>query len=128
MPGQHSFNYTVIRVVPFVERQEFVNVGIILHCKKCNFLKARISNDLDRIKILFPKANLIMIKNQLESISTICRGDPEAGFFSSWSTSERFDWLASPSSTVIQTSPMHAGICSNAETALNGLYNLMITG
>jgi hypothetical protein len=113
-------------VVPFVERQEFVNVGVILHCKKCGFLKAKLDLELERVYQLQPKVNLAMIQNQLETIMKICAGGPETGIFATWSTSERFDWLVSPSSTVVQTSPTHAGVCENAGDELENLYKLMV--
>jgi hypothetical protein len=121
-----AFEYAVIRVVPQVERQEFVNVGVLLFCKTLDFLDARIDFDLERLKLLAPDADLSMITNQLNHILTICRGGDAAGFFGGLSKSERFNWLAAPSSTIIQSSPVHSGICEQPREALERLHRLLV--
>lgn len=128
MPAQSSFDYAVIRVVPHVERQEFINVGVILFCKTLNFLDARIDFQLTRLKTLAPEANLPMIKAHLNTISLICTGGEEAGHYGTLSQAERFHWLVAPSSTIIQTSPVHCGLCTDPPKALERLFKLLIAG
>lgn len=127
MPAQSSFDYAVIRVVPHVERQEFVNVGIILFCKSLNFLDARIDSQLSRLQKLAPEADLPMIKAHLDTISLICAGGEKAGDFGKLSQAERFHWLVAPSSTVIQTSPVHCGLCTDPRETLEKLFQLLVT-
>jgi len=121
-----SFDYVVIRVVPHVERQEFVNVGVILFCRTLNYLDTMMDSELSRLKSLSPDSNVEMIREQLEAISTICSGGAKAGYFGKMAKSERFHWLVSPSSTVIQTSPVHTGITKNPPDTLKELYDLFV--
>lgn len=126
MPESTSFEYAVIRVVPYVERQEFVNVGIVLFCKTLDFLEAMIDFELRRLMSFSPKSDLKMIRAQLQTIATICSGGAEAGHFGKWSKSERFNWLVSPSSTIIQTSSVHSGISDDPSKALKHLYEFLV--
>jgi len=128
MPAQSSFDYAVIRVVPHVERQEFVNVGIILFCKTRNFLDARIDFQLTRLQTLAPEADLPMIKEHLNAIALICTGGEKAGHFGDLNQAERFHWLVAPSSTIIQTSPVHCGLCTNPRETLEKLFQLLVAG
>jgi hypothetical protein len=128
VPDRNTFDYAVIRVVPHVERQEFINVGVIISCRKLDYLDAIIDFELSRLESLSPNSDLEMIKAQLRVFSTICSGGPEAGYFGRLSKSERFDWLVSPSSTVIQTSAADSGICDNHPSqALRQLYELLVS-
>jgi hypothetical protein len=121
-----SFNYAVIRVVPRVERQEFVNVGVILFCKERGYLDVALDHELGRLQAFAPGCDFEMIREHLRTIETICRGGPDAGGFAEWSQSERFHWLTGPSSTVIQASPMHAGLCAEPAEELGRLYDLFV--
>ena len=121
-----SFNYAVIRVVPRVERQEFVNVGVILFCKERGYLDVALDHELGRLQAFAPGCDFEMIREHLRTIETICRGGPDAGGFAEWSQSERFHWLTGPSSTVIQASPMHAGLCAEPAEELSRLYDLFV--
>ena len=121
-----SFNYAVIRVVPRVERQEFVNVGVILFCKERGYLDAAIDRGFSRLRALAPGCDFEMIGEHLHTIEMICRGGPDAGRFAEWSQSERFHWLTAPSSTVIQASPVHAGLSSDPAEELGRLYDLFV--
>lgn len=127
MPDRNSYDYAVIRIVPFVERQEFINIGVILFCKRSDYLEAMIDFDFTRLKALAPEADLHMIESQLQTILTICSGDSDAGYFSTLSKSERFHWLVSPSSTIIQASPVHCGISDDPSQALKNLYEMLVT-
>ena len=126
MPKDASFNYAVIRVVPRVERQEFVNVGVILFCKGLGYLEVVIDHGLSRLRAFAPDCDFEMIKGHLRTFGAICRGGPGAGRFAEWSQSERFHWPTAPSSTVIQTSPVHAGLSSDPAQELSRLYDLLV--
>jgi hypothetical protein len=125
MPEDASFNYAVIRVVPRVERAEFVNVGVILFCKERGYLEVALDHALGRLRALAPNCDFEMIGEHLRTIEIICRGGPDAGRFADWSQSERFHWLTGPSSTVIQCSPVHAGLSSDPANELARLYSLL---
>lgn len=108
MPGD-PFEYAVIRVVPRVEREEFMNAGVILFCRPRKFLEARIELDEERLARFAPWAEVAGVREHLAAIPLICAGGPEAGPIGLLSQAERFHWLVAPRSTVIQPSPVHAG-------------------
>lgn len=122
MPAQSSFDYAVIRIVPRVEREEFLNAGVIVFCLEKNFLAARVHVNGERLKALSPEADVELIQQHLEAIPKICAGDAAAGPIARLSVRERFHWLVSPRSTMIQVSPVHSGICENCEEALQRLF------
>jgi hypothetical protein len=126
MPALSSYDYAIVRVVPCVERGECINVGIILFCRTRRFLGALISLDGQRLTALFPAIDIDAVQSHLNNISLVCAGSLEAGPISQLSQSERFHWLVSPRSTIIQTSPVHSGLCSNPETALEHLMKTMV--
>ncbi len=121
MRGRSSFEYAVIRVVPHVERGEFINAGIMLYCRARSFLDARISLDEARLLALAPGANPAEITSYLEAIQRICHGGAGSGPIGQLTQRERFHWLVSPRSTVIQTSPAHAGLCHDPTAMLEHL-------
>src|SRR5713226_3928601 len=109
-PGDASwYSYAIIRVVPRVERGEYVNVGVILFARTRSFLQARLVLDDARLRALAPGLNLNLLKRHLEAIAWICAGSSEAGPLAAQPLSERFHWLTAPRSTIIQTSPVHVG-------------------
>ena len=122
MPAQSSFDYAVIRVVPRVEREEFVNAGVIVFCLERNFLAARVYVDDERLKALWPEIDVDLVQQHLEAFPRISAGDPSAGPIARLSLRERFHWLVSPRSTIIQVSPVHTGICESPEQALDRLF------
>ena len=122
MPVQSSFDYAVIRVVPRVEREEFVNAGVIVFCLERNFLAARVHVDDERLKALWPEIDVDLVQQHLEAFPRISAGDPSAGPIARLSLRERFHWLVSPRSTIIQVSPVHTGICESPEQALDRLF------
>lgn len=126
MPGPSAFDYAVIRVVPRVEREEFVNVGVILICREAPFLGARIALDRARIAAVSATLDLDEIERQLAVFPQIAAGDPEGGEIAQLPISERFHWLAAPRSTVIQVSPSHSGITEDPEGALDRLLATMV--
>jgi hypothetical protein len=124
--GQYKYDYAVVRIVPKVERGEFINAGIILSCPEVNFLEARIELDEHRLKIIDSAPDIEVIKEHLAVIPLICKGGENAGPIGSLILRERFHWLTSPRSTVIQTSPVHSGYCVSPETALEKLMDKMV--
>ena len=123
MSAQNSFDYAVIRVVPRVEREEFVNAGVIVFCLEQNFLGARVKVDAERLKALWPEIDVELVRLHLEAFPKVSAGDPAAGPIARLSLRERFHWLVSPRSTMIQVSPVHSGICGgNPQEALDRLF------
>ncbi len=106
-----SFDYAVLRVVPRVEREEFINAGVILYCRERRYLSCRIALDTARLAALHPEADHDVIREHLNAIASICRGHPDGGPVAALPQHERFHWLTAPRSTVLQTSPIRSGIC-----------------
>jgi hypothetical protein len=126
MPERSSYDYALIRVVPRVERGECINVGVILFCRPRSFLGVLLHLDEARLLALAPDVDLAAVREQLHLISLISTGDSEAGSLARMSLSERFHWLVSPRSTIIQTSPVHGGLCDDPEAALKHLLKRMV--
>ena len=112
MHANASFDYATLRVVPRVEREEFVNAGVILFCLERRYLKCRIALDEERALALVPSLDTAIIRQHLRVIELICNGDPDGGPIAKLSQRERFHWLTAPRSTVLQTSPVRTGVCS----------------
>ena len=110
-----SFDYAIIRVVPRVERGELINAGIIVACATQSYLAARIALDVDRLRALSPITDPGDIEAALATIPLIAAGDPRGGPIAALPRGERFHWLVAPRSAVIQTSPVHTGLCDNAD-------------
>ncbi len=121
-----AFDYAVVRVVPRVEREEFVNVGVILYCRTRQFLQARLHYEPQRLLALNPDLDLVMVRDHLELIPRICAGGKEAGALGELSQSERFHWLVAPRSTVIQISPVHSGLADDPQAALDDLFARLV--
>jgi hypothetical protein len=111
VPVPSSFDYAVVRVVPRVERGEFINAGVIVFCLERRFLAARVAVDEARLKALWPEIDVELVRRHLEAIPKIAAGDPAAGPIARLSQRERFHWLVSPRSTIIQVSEVHTGLC-----------------
>lgn len=126
MRGPYLYDYAIVRIVPRVEREEFVNVGVILSCPQKKYLEARIELDEGRLVALVPGLDLELLKKQLAAYPLICRGGEEAGPIGRLSQRERFHWLIAPKSTIIQTSPVHTGWCEHPDQVLEHLLNVMV--
>jgi len=122
----HPFEYAVVRVVPRVERDEFVNVGVIVFCAERDYLAARIELDEARLLALHPATDVELLREHLEAIPRVCDGDPESGPIARLPLRERFSWLVSPRNTILQTSPPHAGLCDTPELWLERLLTRMV--
>ena len=109
MPDSVTFDYAIIRVVPRVEREEFVNAGVLLICQSRRYLSARIELDRERLAALDATLDPETMACYLETIVRICAGGDQSGPLGHLSQRERFDWLVAPRSTIIQTSPVHSG-------------------
>jgi hypothetical protein len=121
-----TYDYAIVRVVPRVERGEFVNAGIILSCDIERILEARIELDETALLALDPEADLELVRNTLATIPAICTGGVEAGDIGKLSARERFHWLVAPRSTIVQTSPVHTGQCRDLELVLAHLMQKMV--
>ncbi len=126
MPDKFRYDYAVIRVVPKVDREEFINAGVIVSCPELSFLEARIKLDESRLLALDPNVDLELVRKHLASIPTICRGGDGAGSIGQLPQRQRFHWLVAPRSTVIQTSPVHTGRCGDPAAALEHLVATMV--
>ncbi|MEO8064669.1 MAG: DUF3037 domain-containing protein [Pseudomonadota bacterium] len=126
MHAQRSYDYAVIRVVPRVERQEFVNAGVIVWCKEQDFLEARIELDDARVRMLDGSVDIEAVRRHLASIPIICAGGKDSGPIGKLSKRERFDWLVAPRSTIIQTSTVHTGRCNELDATLEHLLDAMV--
>jgi hypothetical protein len=126
MPARAAFEYSVIRVAPCVEREEFVNAGVILFCKLRRFLAARIELDEARLLALQPRADVVEIRRQLDLIPIIAAGGEPAGELGALPQAERFRWLASPRNTVVQPSPVHPGLCDDPHSALDEIFSRLV--
>jgi hypothetical protein len=126
MSRLRTYDYAIVRVVPRVERGEFVNAGIILSCDVERILLARIELNEDRLLALDPRADLESIRDALAIIPALCVGGPDTGPIGAMSERERFHWLVSPRSTIVQTSPVHTGQCADAQGALEHLMMTMV--
>ena len=125
MPGE-SFDYAIIRVVPRVEREEFLNVGAVVFCRTKKYLAAKVEIDEKRLLAFYPEIELEMIRSHLEMIPKICEGGEAAGPIGQLSQSERFNWIVAPKSTTVQCSPVHSGVCSEPADQLDRLVEKMV--
>jgi hypothetical protein len=126
MPATVSYDFAVIRIVPRVERGEFINVGVIVFSAEKKFLQAIIHVDEARLAALWPDHSSDELHRHLRGLVDICAGEPEAGPVAKLSVSERFHWLVAPRSTVIQVSPVHTGLCDSPEAALEDLVQRLV--
>lgn len=126
MPARSSYDFALVRVVPRVERGEFVNVGVILFCRTRRFLRAVIEPDERRIAALAPEFDLSDLRPYLDAIPRIAAGDSSAGPIARLSQAERFHWLVSPASAVVQPSPVHCGLCDDPTAALERLMDELV--
>jgi len=122
----HAFDYAVVRVVPRVDRGEFVNAGVILFCSSAGFLDARIELDRARLTALAPAIDVALVESYLEAIPKICAGGGEAGSIGQLPQRARFHWLVAPRSTILQTSPVHSGVHHDLDAALDSLFEKLV--
>jgi hypothetical protein len=105
-----AFEYAIVRVVPHVDREEFINAGVIVFCYERDFLAARVELDITRLLALAPDADVALLRRHLEAIPRVCEGGPAAGPIGQLTLRERWQWLIAPRSTILQTSAAHTGL------------------
>jgi hypothetical protein len=126
MPEQYLYEYALIRVVPRVEREEFLNVGVILFCTKKKFLQLKYTLQATRLLALAPQLDLEELEAHLEAMSNICAGAPDAGAIGRLDLPSRFRWLTATRSTVIQPSKVHPGFCEQPAFTLEKLHHSLV--
>ena len=117
-----QFAYAILRVVPRVERGEQLNAGVVLFCRRRRFLAAKVDLDEARLAALAPDLDPAQVRAHLDALARIAAGDPAGGAVARLDASERFGWLVAPSSTIIQPSPVHTGLCEDPEEMLERLF------
>lgn len=126
MQEKHLFEYAAIRIVPRVEREEFMNVGVILYCQSQRFLQVRFYLNADRLKCFSAELELEVLDKNLHAFDKICKGGKEGGPIGQQAISARFRWLTATRSTILQTSAVHLGLCTNPEETLERLYQQLV--
>lgn len=126
MPAPSSYDYAIIRIVPYVERGECINAGVILFCRTRRFLGLLFSLDANRLLALAPAIDIEDVRHELANMQRIANGEKEAGPIGALSPSERFHWLVSPRSTIIQTSPVHSGLSTDPQATLDSLLKTLV--
>jgi hypothetical protein len=122
MPEKHLFEYAVIRVVPRVEREEFINVGVIVYCPGQRFLRTLFTLPVDRLQAFPCRLDIAELKERLQVFERICAGHAEGGPIGKLPIAARFRWLTAARSTIVQTSPVHTGLCADALETLTHLH------
>ena len=125
-PPRNAFQYAIVRVLPSIERGECLNVGVVLLCRPRRFLGARIALDEDRLAGFAPDLDPASIRPHLDAIERIAAGDPSAGPIARLEQAERFHWLVAPSSTMIQASDVHSGLCDDPAAELEHLVATLV--
>lgn len=117
-----AFAYAIVRVIPNIERGEFLNAGVVLFARQHGFLAAKVALDHEKLKALAPEFDPQIADDALLAFARVAAGEDGAGPVAALDQSERFGWLVAPSSTIVQTSPTHTGICDDPERALKELF------
>jgi Protein of unknown function (DUF3037) len=120
------FAYAILRAVPSVERGERLNVGVVLFCRQRGFLGIRVGLDADRLRALAPDVPVHEVDSHLQGLVRVAEGDEGAGPIAALGQSERFGWLVAPSSTVVQPSEVHTGLCEDPGQTLDALFDRLV--
>lgn len=126
MHGKHLYEYALIRVLPVLEREEFLNVGVIVFSKRTGFIGVRTAMDEDRLRAFRSEVDLEQLKQNLQSFERIALGDPDGGAIAQLDAAERFRWLTAVRSTAIQTSRPHAGLCDDLHGTTERLFRELV--
>ncbi|SIT74505.1 DUF3037 domain-containing protein [Pontibacter indicus] len=126
MQERHLFEYAVIRVVPRVEREEFLNVGVILLCSSRGFLQIRYTLNEARLRAAFGELDMEELQSRLQAFEKVCSGRREGGPIGQLGTASRFRWLTANRSTIVQTSAVHPGLCLDPTETLEKLYRDLV--
>ncbi|TCJ19348.1 DUF3037 domain-containing protein [Flaviaesturariibacter flavus] len=128
MPATLLYEYAVVRLVPRVEREEFINVGVVLYCRQKRAVEVRLHLDEARLLALAPGADVVEIQSYLDAFSRIARGEAGSGPIGALDAAGRFRWLTAVRSTVVQTSRVHPGMCTDPGNAVEHLLERFVTG
>jgi hypothetical protein len=126
MAERKAFQYTILRVVPDVERGERLNVGVVLYSPERKFLRARVRVNEERLRAIAPEIDLAALRRHLEALVAVADGLPDGGPIAQLPQSERFGALSAPSSTVVQPSEVHTGVCEDGEHELDALFERLV--
>ncbi len=126
MPENNLFEYAIIRIVPRVEREEFLNVGVIIYCKKQGFLQTKYGLDEKRLNAVFENLEINEIKEHLEAFKQIADGNKNAGPIAALDTASRFRWLTAKRSTIVQTSAVHPGLSADIAETMEKLFSQLV--
>ena len=126
MPELHLYEYAVLRIVPRVEREEFLNVGVVLYCSKGRFLKVKYLLDANKLMAFAPQLDLAEIASYLNAFDQICQAKRDSGTIGKLPVAERFRWLTATRSTVVQSSKVHPGLCVDPNVMLERIYSQMV--
>ena len=126
MHGNHLFEYAVIRFVPRVEREEFINVGVILYCKQHDFLQMKFTLDENKLRAISTEPDIEELKQHLQAFHHICCGSRDSGPIGKLDTASRFRWLTATRSTIMQTSKVHPGFCEDPMEKLVALHEKLV--
>ena len=125
-PRRNAFSYAILRVVPSVERGERINAGVVLFCRQRGFLDARVALDERRLAALAAELDAGVVRAHLDGLVRVAEGEPAAGPIAALPQSERFGWLVAPSSTVVQPSEVHTGLCEDPARTLDELFDELV--
>ncbi len=126
MQEKHLFEYAIIRIVPRVEREEFLNAGVILYCADHDFLETKFELNKEKLFILSNELDMDELKERLHVFEQICSGDPGGGAIAALPIASRFRWLTATRSTVLQISSVHPGLCTHPQETLNRIYDELV--
>lgn len=124
--SRSPFSYAVVRVVPDIERQEFLNAGLILFCRPQRFLRVRTTLDVERLRALRADCDVDAVRAQLQLFERIADGEVDAGPFAQMDQSQRFHWLSAARSTTVQPGPIHGGTTDDAAATFEDLYRTLV--
>lgn len=126
MQDRCTFEYAIIRLVPKVEREEFLNVGVLLFSKRKRFLGIKYHIDAKKLSAFSEEIDLDLVQSYLEAWEQICKGSPHGGAIGELEISDRFRWLSAAKSTIIQCSKTHPGLCNDPERELQNTFELYV--
>jgi hypothetical protein len=126
-PSRSPFVYAVVRIVPDIEREEFLNAGLILFCRPRQYLRAMTALDGDALSAVHPDSDAAAIGDQLRFVEAVAAGTLDAAPFASMSQSERFHWLTTPRSTLVQPGPLHAGMSHDPDATFDHLFSVLVS-
>jgi hypothetical protein len=128
MPADRlPFQYATVRIVPRVERGEFINAGVVLFCRQRGFLAARTQLDEAALAALAGDCDTSEVRSQLATLEAVAAGDPSGGAVAAMAQSERFHWLTAPASTIVQPSPVHTGLTGDPQAELDRLFDALVS-